>query len=457
MKLKSINPSNYKVIGTVEISSPTEVMAKTGLARLAQKEWANIGLAYRIKILRQALQEFEMYKEQIIRLESQEMGKPIMAAASDFNDALSFANWYLDNAEKYLSPETTFENETEIHQVFHEPIGVTAVILPWNYPFLMFIWTVFPNLVAGNAVVLKHSEEVPLCGKFIEAVMIRHLPPNVFSEVYGNGEIGQILVNQEEIQLICFTGSTLTGKLLYKMAGKKQIRAVMEMGGSAPGIVFEDADIDAAVKSICFYRLANAGQYCDGLKRLIVHESIFNTLTYKLAAAFETVKIGPAENMDTELGPLVSKRQLNLLTKQIEDAIIKGASCVYGGNSLEKKLGGAFHWPTIITHINSKMRVWKEEVFGPVLPVITFKTEEEAIRLANDTAYGLGGYVYTQDKKRAERVAKQLQTGMVSINGLNYTCPWNPFGGYKSSGIGREHGQWGFHEVTQVKVIAQPK
>ena len=456
MMLKSINPSNYRVLGEVEVSSQRDVINAIEFSRFVQTDWANLGVTERVKILRLALQEFETRKEEMIRLESQEMGKPITTAASDFNDALFFANWYLDNAEECLKPETTFENETEIHQVYREPLGVTAVIIPWNYPFLMFIWTAFPNLIAGNTVVLKHSEETPLCGKFIEEVMKKILPASVFQEVYGDGSVGKMLV-RENIDLIVFTGSTKTGKSLYKTAGKKFVRAVMEMGGSAPGIVFEDAYIDAAVKSVCFYRLTNAGQYCDGLKRLLVHKKIYNEVVEKIAKAFATTKVIPAADPTTELGPLVSKHQLDLLMKQVEEAKTKGARIITGGHPLEQKLGGAFFQPTVLTDISGYMKVWNEEVFGPVLPIIEFYDENHVIQLANQTPYGLGGYVYTTDMERAERVASQLQTGMVSINGTNYTTPWNPFGGYKNSGIGREHGKWGFHELTQTKVIAKLK
>lgn len=456
-KLQSVNPSNYQVLGEVEVSSLTEIHEKAWRARIVKDNWADLGVAGRVAVLRKAVAEFESRKEQMALLEAREMGKPITAAVSDFNDALSFANWYLDNAEQCLAPETTFENETEIHQVFREPIGVAAVIIPWNYPFLMFVWMVFPNLLAGNTVVLKHSRKCPLAGKLIEEVMVCHLPEGVFSEIYGDGEAGRWLVCREDIDLVAFTGSTKTGQFLYETAGKKFIRAVMELGGSAPGIIFEDADIDAAVKSICFYRLTNAGQYCDGLKRLIVHRSVFDETVDKLAKAFAAVKVGPAEDPTTEMGPLVAKRQLDSLIEQVEAAKYSDAIAAAGGNSLEAKMGGAFFEPTVLTNVNVGMRVWREEVFGPVLPVVAFNLEQEAIGHANNTIYGLGGYVYTADMERAQRVARQLRTGMVSINGLNYTCPWNPFGGYKKSGMGREHGKYGFHELTQIKVVARPK
>lgn len=454
--MKSINPSNYQVLGEVAASNRSDVKKKVKLALDKQKMWVDLGLEKRVRILRRAISGFKARKSDFTLLESKEMGMPINEALADYDGTLDFANWYLDNAYKYLSPETTFESKTEIHQVYREPIGVSAVIVPWNYPFLNFIWGTFQSLIAGNAVVFKHSEEVPLCGKLIEEIMSRHLPKGIFFEVYGGGKIGQMLVEQS-VNMVGFVGSSKTGKFLYEIAGKKFIKAVMELGGSAPGVIFDGADIDAAVRSVCEFRLANAGQYCDGLKRLIVHKNIFDEVVEKLASTFSAKKIGAAEDKDTELGPLVAKRQLDLLVEQVKDAKAQGARVITGGNSLEKSLGGAFFQPTVLTKITSEMRVWKEEVFGPVLPVVKFSTEEEAVELANQTTYGLGSYVYTRDIKRAERVARQIQSGMVSINGLNYTTPWNPFGGYKNSGIGREHGKYGFHEVTQVKVVAKPK
>ncbi len=456
-KLVSINPSNYQPVGEVDVSTPDEVGNKVWQAREARHRWAKVGVAERVGILRNAVAEFERRKEEIALLETREMGKPITAALAESGDQAAFATWYLDNAARCLASETTTgEHDAEVARVSRAPLGAVAAILPWNYPFLMFIWKVFPNLLAGNTVVMKHSEQCPLMGKLIEEVMTAHLPEGVFNEVYGGGQTGELLV-QKNVDLIDFTGSKRTGQHLFALAGKKFIRSVMELGGSAPGIVFEDADQDAAVASIKLYRLSNAGQYCDGLKRLIVHESVHDELVRKLVEAFRAVKVGNAEDPATEMGPVVSKRQLEALQHQVARSLQQGAEAATGGFSAEAEFGGAFYPPTILTKVTDDMPVWCEEVFGPVLPVRTFRTEDEAIALANDTEYGLGGYVYTADLDRAERVADALETGMVSINGANYTTPFNPFGGWKNSGMGREHGTWGFHELTQVKVVARPK
>lgn len=454
-KLQSINPSNYKLLGEVDISNLQEIKEKVNAAHRAREEWASLGIDKRVHLLRKAIEECESRSLEFILLESREMGMPICEANIDFNAKVNYAKWNFDNAEKYLSPETTYENDEEIHQVFYEPIGVSTVIIPWNFPWLNS-WGALQSLIAGNTIILKHSEECPLSGKIIEDVFTRHLPPGVFNEVYGDGEVGKLLV-QQDINMIAFTGSTKIGKYLYKTAGRKFIKAVMELGGSAPGIIFGDADIDLSIENACGQRLFNAGQCCDGLKRLIVQSDIFDEVVQKVASVFSAKKVGVAEEESTDIGPLVAKRQLNLLTSQVEDAKAKGAKVVTGGNSLEGKMNGAFYEPTVLTGITNEMRIWKEEVFGPVLPIIRFNTEEEAINLANQTVYGLGAYVYTNDKDKADRVASSIETGMVSVNGINYTTPFNPFGGYKNSGFGREHGKYGFHEVTQIKIVSKNK
>lgn len=452
-KIISINPSNYQVLGEIRASTLSEIQSKVKTAHANKNYWRELGVAERVNILRNAFEEFKRRKSEIILLESMEMGAPVKETESNFDSSINCANWYFETAEKYLSPEITFETASQVHTVYHEPLGVSAVIIPWNFPFSNFIWNSIQSLIAGNTVILKHSEECPLLGKLIEDVLTHYLPEGVFSEVYGDGEVGSALVEQN-INLLSFTGSSDTGKILFQKAGNKFIKSVMELGGSAPGIIFEDANCDLIIEEICDLRLFNAGQCCDGLKRLLVHESLFEKVIEKISAIFMNKKIGDAKDKQTEIGPLVSKKQLDLLISQMDDAIAKGAKVVTGGKSLEKELGGHYFMPTVLTQVSSNMKVWQEEVFGPVLPIISFKTEEEAIHLANQTRYGLGAYVFTENKDKALKIARSIESGMININGANYVNPRNPFGGYKYSGIGRVHGKYGFNEVTQCKVIA---
>lgn len=456
MELISTNPGkNYEVIGEVEMSSAEEIKQKVGEAKQAQKNWNEIGLGERIKILRNVSAELLKRKKDLSQLATKEMGMPITQTRFDVEDAIRYFNWYLDNADKYLSPEVVYEDDQIINKVFYEPIGVAAVISPWNYPLSNFIWGAGQNLIVGNTVVFKHSEECPLFGKLLEDIIRPLLPDGVFSEVYGDGTIGDLLVHQD-INIISFTGSSKIGKQLYKVAAEKFIKIVLEMGGSAPGIIFEDANISEVLETIYSARFSNCGQMCDALKRLIVHESKYDEVVQKLKSLLSSKKVGDPLDEATDIGPLVAKRQLELLEEQVRDAIDKGAEIVIGGKK-PVGLSGAYYEPTILAKVTKDMKVWQEEVFGPVLPIMPFKSEEEAIQLANDTKYGLGAYIYTKDKEKALRVASQINTGMVSVNNTSYIKPCSPFGGNKESGLGREHGKFGFAELTNPKVISMEK
>ncbi len=456
MRLSSTNPSKaYEVIGKVDTSTPEDINAKVAKAHSAKKKWRDMRIVGRIELLCKVSAKFAENKERFAQLEAQEMGMPIKEALEDFEFSLEYLDSYLDKGKEYLKSVVTLDNDKEIHEVFREPYGVTACIVPWNFPFANWVWQCGQNLVAGNTVVFKHSEESQLCGKLIEEIVNSVLPDGVFNEVYGDGTVGAILVNQD-VNLICFTGSTKTGIKIKETAASRLIPTTMELGGSAPGIIFEDADIDEVLEAIFTSRFMACGQMCDALKRLIVHESKIEEVTSKLVQLIKTKKLGDASNEDTDIGPLVAKRQLDLLEEQVADAIAKGAKVVIGGKKPEG-LSGAYYEPTLLANITKDMRVWQEEVFGPVLPIVPYSDEDQAIRMANDTKYGLGAYIFTKDNERFMRVAHQLESGMVSQNTLSYINTCNPFTGYKMSGGGREHAQFGFEDVTQIKVIAREK
>lgn len=273
--------------------------------------------------------------------------------------------------------------------------------------------------------------------------------------ICGDGKVGEQLV-QLPVDGILFTGSTKTGQLITELASKNSTRVMTEMGGSSPGIIFEDADIDAIIDTVYTMRMDNSGQYCDGLKRLLVHESKLEEVIEGLKKVNATKKVGDALSETTDFGPLVAERQLDLLESQVQDALSKGAKVLFGGKRPDG-LNGAYYEPTVLIDITFDMRVWKEEVFGPVLPIVTFKTEEEAIKLANDTIYGLSSFVFTTDKEKYLRVASQLQAGTVAHNNSIFWSPYSPFGGYKRSGNSRVCGVEGFREVTQVKLVSEEK
>ncbi len=457
MKIKSINPFNYEIIGEVESSSPEEVTLVVKKARAAFKGWSEMPVTERSKKVRSLIPVFEKRAEEIAKLTAQEMGMPVgLARESTQTESIDFINLYCDIAEKCLAPKITFEDDREVHTVYREPVGVVAAIVPWNFPLSNFVWGCAQALIAGNTVVMKHSEEVQLFAKLLEEMVTESdIPSGVFNLVYGDGAVGDALAHAD-VDMIAFTGSTKTGKHLAKVAAEKLIPYTAELGGSAPGIIFEDANIDAVLETIYVCRFTNCGQMCDALKRAIIHESKAKEFISKLNKLVENKKIGNPLSETTDFGPLVAKRQLVLLQEQVEDALQNGAISEIGGGS-PVELDGAFYKPTILTNVNKHMRVWKEEVFGPVLPLMTFKTEGEAIELANSTEYGLGSYIFTDDADRFDRVAIALQSGMVAHNNASYIRACNPFGGYKQSGIGRIHGEYGFHDVTQIKVVAKEK
>ncbi len=436
-------------------STSGEITQKVAAARETQISWGSMDIKKRVEYLQSLLDLFVANKAMLGELTTEAMGMP--ASMRDFLDidaGFDYFRWYLKQGPKQLEPEVIVEDKTGKHVVYYEPVGVAAVLVPWNFPFCNFIWGVIPNLLVGNTVVFKQSEFCTKASAYYEELSkSSSLPAGVLEFVYGDGKtVGEALLHQD-VDLISFTGSTDVGLHVADKASKRLCKVLLELGGSAPGVIFADADIDSTIESIYFNRFSNSGQTCDGLKRLIVEQSVVDEVTAKLKTLLESKLTGDPSDPTTDLGPLVSEKQLQRVEEQVVDSVAKGARVITGGKRPEK-ITLPCYLPTILTNVTQSMRVWQEEVFGPVLPVVPFTSEEEAIQLANDTSYGLGGYVFSKDDARAQRVARSTKTGMVSINGASYVYPWNPFGGFKQSGLGREHGKFGLHELCQIKVIA---
>lgn len=453
--LKSYNPANNKLLGEIEETKTSEIKNIVRKSKIAFEEWSELSLEERISYIIKLYNSIKSKKEEFAINLTNEMGMPIEESLFDIDSGLEHIRWYLDNIKEIIGDKITYEDEQEIDKVIFEPKGVVAVIIAWNFPFSSFVWQAIPNLLVGNTVILKHSEYVPLCSKYIFDLVSEILPKDVYRVIYGAGEVGEKLVT-EDIDMICFTGSTKTGQHLAQIASEKFIPIVLECGGSAPGIVFADADIDKVLESLYLNRFANCGQCCDGQKRLFVHENKFLEVCEKYKKYIENKKIGNPLDEKVEIGPLVSKEQLEKIEIQVKDAIKKGAKVICGGQRLDLD-NGNYYLPTILTNISFDMKVFKEEVFGPVIPIIKFKTVEEAIQLANNTEYGLGSYIYTQDKELFEKVSKKLKTGMVAWNNLYYLRPCNPFGGYKKSGLGKNNSEFGIRELCNIKVITYEK
>jgi succinate-semialdehyde dehydrogenase/glutarate-semialdehyde dehydrogenase len=454
--LKSINPATNEVLGEVPVSTPEQIIAAVAAARKAFPAWRALGAEGRVKILQKLYDDFAVHRNELLQLMAREMGWPISHAARTFDTPQERLRWNIENAAKTLAHETTFEDAKQLHQIHYEPFGVYAVIAPWNSPLSNFSLTALQPLVAGNTVVYKASEEVPLFGQALNAAFKRAgVPDGVFGQVFGDGTVGEALV-PADIDHVHFTGSTAVGKKLYQIAAEKFIPITLELGGSDAGLVFEDADIDRMIGPIFWAKFVNSGQICSSLKRLFVHQSRYDELVTKLQAFVKKQKVGDPLDQGTGMGPLVSEKQKKLLRAQLQDALGKGAKVLLDAKDKIPSQGCYFE-PVLLSGVTKNMRAGCEELFGPILPIATFANEDEAIRLANDTIYGLSAYIYTQDKARAARVAAQLQAGSISHNGVSYFRPENPFGGYKQSGLGRSNGKRGLHTCCQVKMVSTEK
>ncbi|MFR5880950.1 MAG: aldehyde dehydrogenase family protein [Cloacibacillus evryensis] len=454
--IKSFNPATGSLLGEVELTTRPQIDEMVIRGHAAQKLWAARPLGERREIMQKLADHLTAQRREIAEIVSKEIGMPLDQSYGDVDDTgISFLQWYIDHAEEALAPQIIHEDDDVIHTVYREPRGLACSIVPWNFPFSSVIWQCGQNLLSGNAVILKHSSENPLSSQLIAKLFQDVLPQDLYQAVFVKGADADYLTAQD-INIIFFTGSTKVGRGLYEAAAKKFIPVLLEMGGSAPGIVFADADIDVVLDSIYFNRFFNCGQVCDGQKRLLVESSVFNEVVEKLKALIEDKKVGDPFEEGVDMGPLSSIGQKKEVEDQVERSIAAGAFVVCGGKSLPE-LGDAYYAPTLLTNVTPDMAIWSEEVFGPVLPIMPFHTEEEAVRLANDTEYGLGAYVYTSDRARYERVASRLESGMVGHNNQYYLKPWNPFGGYKLSGIARHQGIYGFHDVTELKIVATEK
>lgn len=456
--LVSTNPAKgFEVLGEVIISSEATVKEKVAQAHLAQKSWARLDLEKRIDYMQALKAAIEKNAEKFAHMMTQEMGMPLKLSTRQVSRSADLLEWNCAHVGEALAPKRLYEDDAQVNEMIYEPYGVMACVVAWNFPLPNFVLATSQALLAGNTLVMKYSEEVPLFSRFLEQVIADcGFPEGVINFVYGDGSVGAILTGQD-VDIISFTGSSATGKKIYQKAAEKLIPATLELGGSSPGVVFEDCVVDdALIDKIFWGRFTNSAQFCSNLKRLIVHNSLLDEVLEKLTTYTNTKIVGDPFDQKTDVGPLVAQRQVVTLEKQLQDALDKGAKLHCGG-SRPKTLKGAYFEPTILSNISKDMKVWVEEVFGPVLPVIGFDTYEEAIDLANDTEYGLTAYVYTSDKELGKQAMHDIKAGEQRVNSASPKRSQNPFGGHKNSGVSFQGGIEGFHRVCQIKVIAWEK
>ncbi|MBX9941546.1 MAG: aldehyde dehydrogenase family protein [Candidatus Obscuribacterales bacterium] len=453
-----VNPANGKVLTKVAEASPGQVEEAIKAARRAfdKGPWPRLTAFERAQTLFKIADLIDANAEELAELETLNGGKPLRETSYDIADSANCFRYYAGLITKPTGT-TVDVPAPSVTSIVREPIGVCGQIIPWNYPLLMAAWKLAPCLAAGNTCVLKPSEFTPLTVvRLAELLQQAGLPEGVVNIVLGDGpKVGQPIAESKLVDKIAFTGSVKTGKLIAAAALGNLKKVTLELGGKSPMIVFSDFDLDVAVDYALFAIYCNSGQVCSAGSRMIVEDSIYESFVKKMAERAQKIRVGPGLEDDTEMGPLVSESQMKRVLEYIEVGKKEGAKLVTGGERLKgDKFGEGFYVsPTIFKDVKSNMRIVQEEIFGPVVVVQKFKSEEEAVELANDSDYGLAGAVFTKDITRAHKVVKQLRAGITWVNAYHNTyteCPW---GGYKQSGWGRELGTFGLEAYTEVKQI----
>nr|AHH24261.1 betaine aldehyde dehydrogenase [Atriplex nummularia] len=462
-RIPIINPSTEEIIGDIPAATAEDVEVAVVAARKAFKrnkgrDWAATSGAHRARYLRAIAAKITEKKDHFVKLETLDSGKPLDEAVLDIDDVATCFEYFAGQAEaldaKQKAPVTLPMDRFKSH-VLRQPIGVVGLISPWNYPLLMATWKIAPALAAGCTAVLKPSELASVtCLEFGEVCNEVGLPPGVLNILTGLGpDAGAPIVSHPDIDKIAFTGSSATGSKIMASAAQLVKPVTLELGGKSPVIMFEDIDIETAVEWTLFGVFWTNGQICSATSRLLVHESIAAEFVDRMVKWTKNIKISDPFEEGCRLGPVISKGQYDKIMKFISTAKSEGATILCGGSRPEHLKKGYYIEPTIITDITTSMQIWKEEVFGPVICVKTFSTEDEAIELANDTEYGLAGAVFSKDLERCERVTKALEVGAVWVNCSQPCFVHAPWGGVKRSGFGRELGEWGIENYLNIKQV----
>lgn len=454
-----LNPSNNAVICKATESGAADAEAAIAAAREAfdNGPWGKTTGQERAAKLFALADLIEKNAEEFARIDTENNGKPLRESRGDAADAAGCFRFYAGLASKPSGQTYSVSDPNIVSMTVREPIGVCAQIIPWNYPLLMAAWKLAPALAAGNCLILKPSEMTPVSAiRLFELLEELAFPPGVVNLVLGAGDpVGNTLASSHLIDKVAFTGGTLTGRKVMAAATGNLKKVTLELGGKSPCIVFDDADFEAALEFSMFAIFAGQGEVCSAGSRLLLQRTLADKFLPRLAAACDKIVVGDGFGEDTEMGPLISKTHMERVLSYIQSGIDEGAKLLCGGKRLETPAhaSGNFVAPTVFVDAPANARIVKEEIFGPVLVVQLFDTEEEAIRLANDSVYGLAGGVFTQDGAKAQRVVRRLRVGITWINTYHPTFNEAPWGGYKQSGIGRELGTYGYEAYTEVKQI----
>lgn len=454
-----LNPADNRVIARATDSGASDAEAAITAARAAFDEgpWGQTTGPDRAAKLFALADLVEKHAEEFARLDTGNNGKPLREARFDAADAASCFRYYAGLASKPQGQTYSVGDPNMVCMTVREPIGVCAQIIPWNYPLLMAVWKLAPGLAAGNACILKPSEMTPVSAvRLFELIEEAGFPPGAANLVLGAGDpVGSTLAAGDRVDKVAFTGGGVTGRKIMTAATGNLKKVTLELGGKSPNIVFADADFESALEFAMFGIFAGQGEVCSAGSRLILERSIAAEFLPRLAVACGKIVVGDGFDENTEMGPLISRAHMEKVLGYIKSGIDEGAKLLCGGHRIGKGAlaEGNFVEPTVFTEVPPDARIMREEIFGPVLVVDLFDTEEEAIRKANDTVYGLAGAVFTSDGAKAQRVIRRLRAGITWINSYHPTFNEAPWGGYKQSGIGRELGTYGYEAYTEVKQI----
>ena len=448
------NPATGETLATLASAGSDDAMAALDAACAVKDEWARTSPRERSNILRRAFELVTERKDEFAALMTLEMGKPLAEAYGEVTYGAEYLRWFSEEAVRDYgatlpAPEGTIQMVTRC-----KPVGPCLLITPWNFPLAMATRKVGPAVAAGCTMVLKPAKLTPLTSQYFAQTMIEAgLPAGVLNVVSSKAAsaISEPLMADSRLRKVSFTGSTPVGKTLLKAAADNVLRTSMELGGNAPFIVFEDADLDQAVEGAMGAKMRNIGEACTAANRFIVHESVADEFAKKFAAKIGELKLGNGLDEGVTCGPLIEKKALENVTALVDDAVEKGATVLIGGKPGEGE--GYFYTPTVLTNVSRDARVAQEEIFGPVAPILTFSTEAEAIEIANDTEFGLASYVYTENSDRMWRLADGLEFGLMGYNAGVISNAAAPFGGVKQSGMGREGGAEGIAEYTSLQYI----
>jgi acyl-CoA reductase-like NAD-dependent aldehyde dehydrogenase len=449
-EIATINPATGRKLREYEAATREDVEKAVSQARAAFKHWSTLKISDRAKILFEVAKLLRSKDLELGKIMTEEMGKVIKQAVAEVRKSASAFEYYAEHAEEFLKPEKA-QTDARISYVAFEPLGVVASIMPWNFPMWQLVRFAAPALAGGNTTVFKPSSVTPETGLRLASMLAEAgLPLGCFTTLVGDYRLGGMLI-EAPTDAVSFTGSVEAGRDVAEMAAQHLKKCVLELGGSDPFIVLEDADPEIASSAAITGRFINNGQSCIAAKRFFVHKKVAKQFIESFVQKAERLKVGDPIDNQTELGPVVREDALRELDRQVNESVAQGARILTGGRRLERE--GFFYAPTVLTDVKPSMPVMQEETFGPVAPVMTVNDDVEAVERANETESGLGASIWTSNAKRGEELARQVNTGIVTVNNVVVSDPRVPFGGVKKSGIGRELSRYGLLEFMNIKTV----